>query len=84
MGNHGLYSRIGVKREDWKRDWRLYQLNRQIANNARPKSGNPTVAFFLASTAAFIKALSPLLKAETESCIVISKLIFFWIAIGSY
>ena len=50
MGNHGFYNRIGVKREDLKRDWRLYQLNRQIANNARPKTDNPTVAFFLAST----------------------------------
>ena len=50
MGNQGLYSRIGVKKEDWKRDWRLYRLNRQIANNGRPKPGNPTVAFFLAST----------------------------------
>jgi hypothetical protein len=50
MGNHSLYTRIGVKREDWKRDWRLYQLSRQIANNARPKPDNPTVAFFLAST----------------------------------
>ena len=50
MGNHSLFSRIGVKKEDWKRDWRLNRLNRQIANNGRPKPGNPTVAFFLAST----------------------------------
>ncbi len=50
MSNRDLYTRIETKRADWKRDWRLYQLNRQIANNAHPNPENPTVAFFVAST----------------------------------
>ncbi|UCD40683.1 MAG: hypothetical protein JSV69_08710 [Chloroflexota bacterium] len=49
MGKPSLYTRYGMKREDLKRDWRLYRINRQIANNARPKPDNPTVGFFIAS-----------------------------------
>jgi hypothetical protein len=49
MENRSLDARIGRKLADWKRDWRLYRLNRQIANKARPKPENPTVGFFVAS-----------------------------------
>jgi hypothetical protein len=49
MGKQSLSARYGMKKEDLKRDWRLYQLNRQIANNAHPKPDNPTVGFFIAS-----------------------------------
>jgi hypothetical protein len=49
MGKPNLYARYGMKKEDLKRDWRLYQLNRQVANNAHPKQDNPTVGFFVAS-----------------------------------
>lgn len=49
MGERSLSVRYGMKREDLKRDWRLYRLNRQIANNVHPKPSNPTVGFFVAS-----------------------------------
>ncbi len=50
MQNRSLSSRIETKQADWKRDWRLYQFNRQIVNNTHPKQDKPTVAFFAAST----------------------------------
>jgi hypothetical protein len=50
MEKPGLRSRFGMKSADWKRDWRLYRLNRQIANHAHPKPDNPTIGFFVAST----------------------------------
>jgi hypothetical protein len=50
MQNHSLISRIRIKQADWKRDWRLYQFNRQVVNNSQLKPEKPTVAFFVAST----------------------------------
>jgi hypothetical protein len=50
MENRSLISRLETKRADWKRDWRLYQLNRKVVNNTHPKPEKPTVAFFVAST----------------------------------
>lgn len=50
MNNRKPLARLETKLADWKRDWRLFQLNRQISNNAHPKPENPTVAFFAAST----------------------------------
>ena len=50
MENRSLNSRIETKQADWKRDWRLYQFNRQIVNNTHPTQDKPTVAFFAAST----------------------------------
>ncbi len=50
MEKRSLDTRVGRKWADWRRDWRLYQLNRQIANNARPKPENPAVGFFVASS----------------------------------
>jgi len=50
MENRSLSSRIETKQADWKRDWRLYQFNRQIVNNTHPTQDKPTVAFFVAST----------------------------------
>ncbi|MES0360086.1 MAG: hypothetical protein ABUK20_04160 [Anaerolineales bacterium] len=43
-------TRIETKLADWKRDWRMLRLNRQITNKAHPKPENPTVAIFSAST----------------------------------
>jgi hypothetical protein len=50
MDNRKALARLRTKLADWKRDWRLLQLNRQISNNAHPKPESPTVAFFVAST----------------------------------
>ena len=50
MEIRSLISRIETKQADWKRDWRLYQFNRQIVNNTHPTQDKPTVAFFAAST----------------------------------
>jgi hypothetical protein len=50
MENRSLISRLETKRADWKRDWRLYQLNRKVVNNTHPRPEKPTVAFFVAST----------------------------------
>lgn len=43
-------SRISNKLADWKRDWRLFQFNRQITNNMKLEAGTKPVAFFVAST----------------------------------
>jgi hypothetical protein len=50
MENQSLISRVKKKQTNWMRDWRLYQFNRQIANNTHLNSEIPTVAFFVAST----------------------------------
>jgi hypothetical protein len=50
MDHRNVLSRFEDKLAAWKRDWRLIQLTRQIANNVHPEPNNPTVAFFLAST----------------------------------
>lgn len=50
MGNSSLWTRFVNKQADWKRDYRLYKLNRQLANNVHPDPNSPTVAFFVAST----------------------------------
>ena len=50
MGDRSTGEQIQSKLADLKRDWRLFRFNRQIANKARPKPENPTVAFFIAST----------------------------------
>lgn len=50
MDDRSTSEQIQTKLADLKRDWRLFRFNRQIANKARPKSENPTVAFFVAST----------------------------------
>jgi hypothetical protein len=50
MENRSLISRLETKRADWKRDWRLYQLNRKVVSDTHPKPEKPTVAFFVAST----------------------------------
>ncbi len=50
MDGSSVANRFENRLADWKRDWRLVQLNRQIANNVHPSPGNPTVAFFIAST----------------------------------
>lgn len=50
MDNSSLWTRFINKQADWKRDYRLYKLNRQLAQSAHPDPDNPTVAFFVAST----------------------------------
>ena len=50
MDQQNFWRRVYNKQEDWKRDYRLYNLTRQITNNTRPDRNNPTVAFFAAST----------------------------------
>lgn len=50
MENRSFTSRLRTKQADWKRDWRLYQFNRQVVNNTHLKPERPTVAFFVAST----------------------------------
>jgi hypothetical protein len=50
MDHPSLWKRIYNKQADLKRDYRLYQLTRQITNNTQPNADNPTVAFFVAST----------------------------------
>ena len=50
MDDRSVATKFENRLAAWKRDWRLIQLNRQIANNTNPKTSNPTVAFFTAST----------------------------------
>lgn len=50
MENSSLYSRLKRKQADWRRDRRLFQLNREITKNAHPVSENPTIGFFVASS----------------------------------
>ena len=50
MDRPDLWTRIINKQADLRRDYRLYQLTRQLTNNTRPNPENPTVAFFVAST----------------------------------
>ena len=50
MDKSSLWTRFVKKKADLKRDYRLYKLNRQLANNVHPDPANPTVAFFVAST----------------------------------
>ena len=50
MDDRSVATKFENRLAAWKRDWRLIQLNRQIANNTNPKTSNPTVAFFIAST----------------------------------
>ena len=50
MDHPSVWKRIKNKQADWTGDFRLFQFNRQIANNAHPKPDQPTVAFFVAST----------------------------------
>ena len=50
LDDRRFVTRIETKLADWKRDWRMLRLNRQITNKAHPKPENPTVAIFSAST----------------------------------
>jgi len=50
MDQPSLLKRTANKQADLKRDYRLYQLTRQITNNTQPNADNPAVAFFAAST----------------------------------
>ncbi|HUV29428.1 MAG TPA: hypothetical protein VMW34_18870 [Anaerolineales bacterium] len=50
MDQPNLWKRLENKQADWKRDYRLFQLTRQITNNTQPNPDKPTVAFFVAST----------------------------------
>ncbi|MFL7891718.1 MAG: hypothetical protein ACK2UM_07835 [Anaerolineales bacterium] len=50
MDQPGFLKRITNKQADWVSKYRLYNLTRQVTNNAKPDPKNPTVAFFVAST----------------------------------
>jgi len=50
MSNRNLLSRLNLAIAEKQGHRRLFQATRQIAGKARPKPGQPTVAFFVAST----------------------------------
>jgi hypothetical protein len=50
MDQPNFLKRIANRGEDWKRNYRLYNLSRQVTNNAQLNPENPTIAFFVAST----------------------------------
>jgi hypothetical protein len=50
MKSQNTVSRVNNKLADWVRDWRLFQFNRQVTNNAQLDPEKQAVAFFVAST----------------------------------
>src|SRR3972149_535040 len=50
MNGLGRYSRVKRGVREMQGRWRLFQVTRQVVSKARPRPGQPPVAFFIAST----------------------------------
>src|SRR4030067_1490058 len=50
MNGLGRYSRVKRGVREMQGRWRLFQVTRQVVSKARPRPGQPPVAFFVAST----------------------------------
>src|SRR3989337_3046588 len=50
MNGLGRYSRVKRGVREMHGRWRLFQVTRQVVSKARPRPGQPPVAFFIAST----------------------------------